>query len=403
MGEGLSYGNASLMLEQVSSGVAGFVALLTFAVIVSITAERLAVPSAVLLVAVGATFGSLWHVRPPFAFGPSLFFVFLPPLIFEGAWSLDLRALRCVWQRVTLLAVPGTIVSAVVIAVALQAVGALPFGAALLLGAIISATDPVAVIAVFRQAAVPATVKTLVEAESLSNDGIAVVLYAIALSLARGVHVNWPFAIGHGVVEIVGGVLFGAACALPLWLILRTTRSSEYEVTTTIVLAYLAYLLADHFRLSGIFATAAAAVTLRALLRRASHMNHRDVVDEFWRSGAYIANAAVFLATGLLIDVPRALHTPLLVAVVIGAALLSRAALSLAAGRDGAARVTIFLAGMRGALPLALAFGLPANLEYRATIIDGVFAVVLFTLVLQGASLEPIVTRLYGRADALER
>jgi CPA1 family monovalent cation:H+ antiporter len=58
---------------------------------------------------------------------------------------------------------------------------------------------------------------------------------------------------------------------------------------------------------------------------------------------------------------------------------------------------------MRGALPLALAFGLPANLEYRATIIDGVFAVVLFTLVLQGASLEPIVTRLYGRADALER
>jgi CPA1 family monovalent cation:H+ antiporter len=388
------------MLDQVSSGVAGFVVLLTFAVIVSITAERLRIPAAVLLVAVGATFGSLWHIRPPFAFGPSLFFVFLPPLIFEAAWSIDLMALRSVWLRVAMLAVPGTIVSAVVIAVALPAVGALPFGAAFVLGAIISATDPVAVIAVFRHAAVPAQVKTLVEAESLSNDGVAVVLYAIALSVAQGVGVDWLPAIGHGVFQIVGGMLSGAACALPLWLVLRTTRSSEYEVTATVVLAYLAYLLADHFRLSGIFATAAAAVTLRAFLRRASNMNNRDIVDEFWRSGAYIANAAVFLATGLLIDIPRALHEPLLVAVAIGAALLSRAALSFAAGKDGAARITIFLAGMRGALPLALAFALPANLPFRATIVDGVFAVVLITLVLQGASLEPIVTRLYGKADA---
>jgi CPA1 family monovalent cation:H+ antiporter len=256
------------------------------------------------------------------------------------------------------------------------------------------------VIAVFRHAAVPAQVKTLVEAESLSNDGVAVVLYAIALSVAQGVGVDWLPAIGHGVFQIVGGMLSGAACALPLWLVLRTTRSSEYEVTATVVLAYLAYLLADHFRLSGIFATAAAAVTLRAFLRRASNMNNRDIVDEFWRSGAYIANAAVFLATGLLIDIPRALHEPLLVAVAIGAALLSRAALSFAAGKDGAARITIFLAGMRGALPLALAFALPANLPFRATIVDGVFAVVLITLVLQGASLEPIVTRLYGKADA---
>ena len=387
------------MLEQVSSGVAGFVVLLTFAVIVSIMAERLRIPAAVLLVAVGATFGSLWHVRPPFAFGASLFFIFLPPLIFEAAWSIDLRALHSVWLRVTLLAVPGTILSAVAIAVTLSVVGALPFGAAFVLGAIISATDPVAVIAVFRHAAVPAAVKTLVEAESLSNDGVAVVLYAIALLLAQGVGVDWLPAIGHGVVQIVGGMLLGAACALPLWLVLRTTRSSEYEVTATVVLAYIAYLVADHVRLSGIFATAAAAVTLRAFLRRASHMDNRDVVDEFWRSGAYIANAAVFLATGLLIDVPRALHEPLLVAATIGAALLTRAALSFAAGTDEASRITIFLAGMRGALPLALAFALPPNVQHRASIIDGVFAVVLITLVLQGASLEPIVTRLYGTAD----
>jgi len=392
--------NESLVLEQVSSGVTGFVVLLTFAVIVSIAAERLRIPAAVLLVAVGATFGSAWHMPPPFAFGPSLFFVFLPPLIFEAAWSIDLTALRSVAARVTLLAVPGTVVSALVVAVTLLVAGALPFGAAFVLGAIISATDPVAVIAVFRKVAVPSAVKALVEAESLSNDGVAVVLYSIALSIAQGVHISWLPAIGYGMVQIVGGTLLGTACALPLWLVLRTTRSSEYEVTGTIVLAYIAYLLADHLRLSGIFATAAAAVTLRAFLRRASHMNNRDVVDEFWKSGAYIANATVFLATGLLIDVPRALHHPLLVALVIVAVLSSRAALSSGAGTDRASRITVFLAGMRGALPLALALSLPANVEFRATIIDGVFAVVLITLVIQGALLEPVVTRLYGMADA---
>lgn len=219
------------MLEQVSSGVTGFVVLLTFAVIVSIAAERLRIPAAVLLVAVGATFGSAWHMPPPFAFGPSLFFVFLPPLIFEAAWSIDLTALRSVAARVTLLAVPGTVVSALVVAVTLLVAGALPFGAAFVLGAIISATDPVAVIAVFRKVAVPSAVKALVEAESLSNDGVAVVLYSIALSIAQGVHISWLPAIGYGMVQIVGGTLLGTACALPLWLVLRTTRSSEYEVT----------------------------------------------------------------------------------------------------------------------------------------------------------------------------
>ncbi|MDQ6908958.1 MAG: cation:proton antiporter [Chloroflexota bacterium] len=386
------------MSEQVSSGVAAFVALLAFAALVSIMAERVRIPAAVLLVAVGAAFGSIWHVKPPFAFGPALFFIFLPPLIFEAAWSIDLNALRPSAVRVGLLAVPGTVLSAGVVAVALVAAGALPFGAALLLGAIISATDPVAVIAVFRHAAVPSQVKALVEAESLSNDGVAVVLYAIALSVAQGVGVDWLPTIGHGVVQIVGGVLLGAACSVPLWIVLRTTRSSEYEVTATIVLAYISYLLADHLRLSGIFATAAAAVALRAFLQRRQHMDNRDIVDEFWRSGAYIANATVFLATGLLIDVPRALHEPVLVGVVVGAALLTRAALALAAGRDVAARITIFLAGMRGALPLALALALPENLANRAAIIDGVFAVVLITLVIQGASLEPVVTRLYGKA-----
>ena len=386
------------MAQELSAGVAAFVGLLAFAVLVSIAAERIRIPAAVLLVAVGAVFGSVWHLRPPFAFGPALFFVFLPPLVFEAAWSIDLDALRASALRIALLALPGTVLSALAVAAALVAAGALPFAPALLLGATISATDPVAVVAVFRHAAVPTAVKTIVEAESLSNDGVAVVLYGVALSAVQGSSA-WLPALAHGALAIAGGLVVGAACALPLWLLLRAARASEHEVTATIVVAYLSYLVADHLQVSGIFATASAAVTLRGLLGRASHIQHRAAVDGFWSSGAYIANAAVFLATGLLIDIPRALHEPVLVAVAAGAVLLARAALALGAGPDTAARATVFLAGMRGALPLALALALPNDLPYRPALIDGVFAVVLITLVLQGALLDPVVTRLYGNAE----
>ena len=384
------------MTQEVSTSVAAFVALLGIALLISIAAERVRVPAAALLVAVGAIAGSISHVQAPFAFGPAVLFVFLPPLIFEAGWHLDLAMLREHFARITFLAVPGTIVSACVVAGMLAAIGVLPFGSALLLGAIISATDPVAVVAVFRNAAVPAAVKTIVEAESLANDGVAVVIVGIALAALAGTGSGWLPAIGMGTLEICGGILTGAVCALPFWLILRGARSAEHEVTATIALAYVAYLAADHAGFSGIFATAAAAIALRALLHERAYMDNRNDVDTFWNSAAYLANAAVFLATGLAIDLPRAFHEPLLVVAVIAAIAVSRAAFSLVAGSDRAARITIFLAGMRGALPLALALALPADLPHRPELIDGVFAVVLVTLVVQGFSLEPVVKRLYG-------
>ena len=363
---------------------------------VAIVASRLRVAEAGLLVALGTIAGSVAHVRPPFAFGPALFFVFLPPLIFEAAWAIDLHSLRQNVARIAFLALPGTLVSAFFVAGLVAAVGALPFSAALVLGAIVSATDPVAVVAVFRKIGIPIALKTLVEAESLANDGVAVVLYGIALTLASGASFAPAPALAHGVVAIVGGIAIGIACAVPLWWLLRSASAAEQEVTATIALAYVAYLAADRLELSGIFATAAAAVALRALLRRVPNMDNRDDVDSFWTSLAFLANATIFLATGLSIDVPRALHEPNLVFASIAALALSRVILSTLAARENRARVTIFLAGMRGGLPLALALALPDTLAHRSEIVDGVFAVVLVTLVIQGAPLAPILARLWS-------
>ncbi len=159
-----------------------------------------------------------------------------------------------------MLAFPGVLVSAFAVAAGLAAVGALPFGAALVFGAIVAATDPVAVVAVFRRVDVPAAVRTIVEGESIANDGVAVVLYGIAVTLASGGAVSWLAESVHGVVALAGGGAIGVVCGLVVWLTLRLTRTAEYEVTATVALAYVAYLAAQALGLSGIFATAAAAV-----------------------------------------------------------------------------------------------------------------------------------------------
>ncbi|MEO6834888.1 MAG: cation:proton antiporter, partial [Candidatus Tumulicola sp.] len=376
-----------------------FVVILGAALLVSIAVERMRIPPAVPLVAVGAIVGSVWHLRLPFAFGPALLFVFLPPLIFEAAWNIDVSALRTRVGTMIFLALPGTLLSAFAVAAALTLVGALPFGAALLLGAIVSATDPVAVVAIFAKCAVPAATRTLVEAESIANDGVAVVLYGIAFAAVSGLVINWGSAALHGVAAIVIGLAIGAAMAVPIRALVARTTAPEYEVTATIALAYGAYVAASFAHASGIFATAAAALTLRALVRRRLLMENQNHVDAFWRTVAYIVNAAVFLVTGLLIDLPRAIHEPVLVIAAIAALAVSRAILAAVSASDWPERVTVYLAGMRGALPLALALALPPETPQRAAIIDGVFAVVLVTLVIQGAVLRPVLERLYGAAS----
>jgi CPA1 family monovalent cation:H+ antiporter len=386
-------------VNEVAHGVGGFVALLGAAVLIAILAERVRVPAAVALVAIGA----MVPIQPPFAFGDALLFVFLPPLIFEAAWNLDLESLRRTAWRIALLAVPGTLATAGIVAGALMLVNALPLSAALLFGSIVAATDPVAVVAAFRRVTVPADLRTLVEGESLSNDGVALVLFAFALAVAGGTPTSVGADVLLGVLEVAGGVAIGALFGVLCAAVLHATDASEYEVTVTIVLAYVAYLVATALHCSGIFATAAGAIALRAaVVRLPRAISNADDVDRAWSALAFMANAVVFIATGLVIRPDRILHEPVLVIVAVVAVTLARAALALVAVRDRPGRITVFLAGMRGALPLALALSLPDALPLRPQIIDATFAVVLVTIVVQGAPLTLVLERLYG-SGASER
>ncbi|HTD37578.1 MAG TPA: cation:proton antiporter [Candidatus Limnocylindrales bacterium] len=382
-------------MSELAHGVGAFTVLLGAAVLVAILAQRVRVPAAVALVAIGA----LVPIAPPFAFGDTLLFVFLPPLIFEASWNLDLRTLRALAGPIALLAVPGTLFTAAIVAGVLVLARALPLDSALLFGSIVAATDPVAVVAAFRTVAVPERLRTLVEAESLSNDGVALVLFGFATALAAGQPVSVGADVLFGVLEVVGGVAIGVLLGVLCAGVLRATNASEYEVTVTIVLAYLAYIGATALHCSGIFATAAGAIALRAAAGRVpGAITHAEDVDRAWSALAFVANAVVFIATGLLIRPERVLHEPFLVIVAVLAVWLARALLALLAARKRADRITVFLAGMRGALPLALALSLPDSIPNRPQIIDATFAVVLVTIVAQGAPLEVVLKRIYGGA-----
>jgi CPA1 family monovalent cation:H+ antiporter len=172
------------------------------------------------------------------------------------------------------------------------------------------------------------------------------------------------------------------------------TRSGPLEITATVVLAFLSYVAADAAHCSGVFATASAGIALRAFARIAPVTDHPDDVDTFWSTIAFIVNAIVFLATGLVLQLGRLAEHPLLVLVAIVAVVLSRIVLAGLVIRPMTWRVTVVLAGMRGGLSLALALALPPALPFRDEIVDAVFGVVLFTLIVQGIALEPLLARL---------
>jgi CPA1 family monovalent cation:H+ antiporter len=389
-------------VNDIALGTAAFVELLGAAVVVAIVAERIRLPAAVALVGFGAIISSAAPIELPFTFGPALLFVFLPPLIFEAAWNLDAGALRRMAWSITILAVPGVLLTTGVIALGLSVSGQLPLVAAFMFGTIVSATDPVGVIAIFRRLKVPLDLVTLVEGESIANDGVAIALYGIALALAESPATLDAWAVTwKAVIGVIGGAGIGALAAAIIGLAIRGARERSVELTATIVLAFTAYGIATSLQFSGVFASAAAGITLRAMRGFVLTAQGPEDIDQFWEVIAFMANAVVFLATGLLLQIPRIFHEPLLVLVALVIVFASRAILAfvvlpvLGIGTLYPGwRQTAFFAGMRGALSLALALGLPAAFPFRDAIVDATFATVLVTLVVQGATIETILKRL---------
>jgi CPA1 family monovalent cation:H+ antiporter len=394
--------------EVVLAAVESFALLLGVAALVALAARRVNIPYSVALVLVGLAV-SIVAPNTSLTISPELVLVvLLPGLVFEAAYQLDVRELRRSFGGIVILAAPGVLVSAAIVAIVLNAATGLPLDLAFVVGAIVSATDPVAVVATFRRLRSPARLATLVEAESLFNDGTAIVVFVIALRAIAG-----PIAPLDAVISFVAIVALSAAIGAVAGLLATfvITRADDHliELTLSVVLAYGTYLLADKVHQSGIIATVVAGVFLGSYGRRAG-MSRRtqEALDIVWEFTAFILSALVFLLIGLATSVGglgAALPAILwgVLAILIGRGVVVYGLLGIPARLAHTAAGTpaipspwlhvMFWAGLRGAVAVALALSLPVGFPQRETLQGIVFGIVLFTLLVQGTTAELVIRR----------
>jgi monovalent cation:H+ antiporter, CPA1 family len=268
-----------------------------------------------------------------------------------------------------------------------------------LTGAILSATDPIAVVAVFRRLRVPVLLTTIVECESLFNDAVAVVLYRATLVVVLAASVDTDSVARISLLALagaLGGIAIGIAIAFGVASALRNRSSARLQIIATIVCAYATYFAADYVHCSGIFATIASGIALRWFERRWISLRVAEDVNRFWDVGAVVANALVFFLVGAALDLAIVIRDPaFVIATLVGVAIarVAVAGLLLPAGYPREWLDVIQIAGMRGALSLALAIALPPQVPQRDAIVAATFAVALATIISSSITVPAVVAR----------
>lgn len=389
------------------------VAILAVAMVVAIVARQFSLPYTVGLVIVGAALSvSKMNIgvtlTRDFIFG-----AILPPLLFEAAITLHWKDLRADLLPVLVLAAFGTAISVAVVAGGMVFLLHWPLRSALMFGALIAATDPVAVIAMFKDNGVTGRLRLLVESESLFNDGVAALLFTLAVTwsaaseLKSQTLVDLMSTMG---LTVAGGIAVGLAFGGAAIALAGRTSEHLVEAALTTVAAYGSILLAENLRASGVFATVTAGLlmgnlgVLRADDRSVLSLKGREFVVSFWEFAAFLANSMIFPLIGISVaSIPFATLWTMPILIVIGVVLVSRAvavyplcSLFRRSKRpiSIAEQHVLWWGGLRGALALALALSLPLGVPLRDEIVVATFGVVAFSIVVQGLTMPLLLRRL---------
>jgi len=388
-----------------------FIILFAIATAVAIAVSRTRVPYTVALVAVGLAVGSLRIVEPPHLTKDLLFSIFLPGLVFEAAYNMHTRELRESWGTVAALAGPGLLLAIALTALLtvwpLHALGLardFTWTDGVVFASLVSATDPIAVVSLFRKLGVAPRLTTLVEAESLFNDGTSIVALTLVLAYVGGESTSALALAGRFVLVVCGGGVVGGIIA---YVIIRITRHIDdpmIEITLTTIAAYGSFVVAEDLGLSGVIATVVAGMVFGTIARESAFsIDTRTTADVFWRYLAFALNSIVFLLIGFAVRPTMLIAAAGIIAVAYVAVLAARAGVvygvAAAFGRTReriparwAALVT--WGGLRGALAMVLALALPASFDHRELLVDMTFGVVVVSLLLQGLTMPAAATRL---------
>jgi CPA1 family monovalent cation:H+ antiporter len=401
-----------------------FILLFMIATAVAIGVRRFHIPYTVALVLAGLILGFAHFFRPPHLTKALLFTVFLPGLLFEAAFHLDFQQF---WRnRVSIisLAVPG-VVGAIVVTTLILALVAhlLPSGQnftwqyALVFGALIAATDPIAVVAIFKKLGAPGRLSLIMEGESLINDGTGIVFFTLALSLVAGTSVS-IFGLGVDFVAIVGvGLIIGSAVGIMASQIIKRVDDAMIQITLTTLAAYGAFMAAEQFHYSGVIATVTAGLFCGNYgTQTGINPSARLTIESFWEYIAFALNSIVFLLIGFEVHIKALLAAWQMILVAYLAVGLGRTAvvmgisslLSLTRERlPWSWTAILWWGGLRGALPMVLVLSLPRSFPYRDLLVTMTFGVVLLSLLIQGLTMSPLlrllgIVRLRGGREAAE-
>ncbi len=393
-----------------------YLGLLLLACIVGIISNRIThLPYTIALTIVGLIIAVL-HIGPDIketGFGKELiFFVMLPPLLFQGAIHMQLGKLMDHFAPILTFAIVGVLLSTFLIGGMYHWFGGVEsLLIAMLFGAMITPTDPVSVLALFRECNVPEDLKYLVEGESLFNDGTGVVIFTIILSMIMS---GENLHVGGAVVEFfkvsIGGAILGVILGAIVFEVMRRMNDHLLENALCIVLAYGSFWLAEVIHFSGVIATVMAGLLIGNFGAKYSMDNKtRDTIMNFFESIDFLINSLLFILIGLeLQEITREQFMANLqpIGVAILALVVSRAiavyslynSLNLiGTKRPGKFAHVLFWGGLRGSIPIALLLGLPSHPlidQYRPTLLVSGFGVVVFSLVGQGLTMKPLLAYL---------